>query len=128
MSKTAPNPIVSNDLENVLPQFYEPSALAKQLDWPERSVRELARRIGACHIFGKRMLLTRSDIELILEETRQCRSQSTSEEAPGTTVEPLMVGDYADLVKQRAKSPRSASPQKSKQRLGKVVSMAQRKS
>lgn len=76
-----------------LPEVTTPDALAKQLGWSERRVRDKARELGACRILGNRMILLPEDVTAILEATRPCPSKSTSEERRGTTVARLPDGD-----------------------------------
>src|SRR4051812_3044085 len=86
-----------------LPDFTTPEILAEHLGWSERRVRELARRLGACRILGNRMVLTKRDVDSILEATRPCPSKSISAGKSGTTAARLPDGDYGALVKQRTK-------------------------
>jgi hypothetical protein len=44
----------------------------------ERSLRQKARELGACHVLGKAMIITPAQIDRILEEGT-CRSSRTSE-------------------------------------------------
>jgi hypothetical protein len=53
-----------------LPEVTTPADLAKRCGWSERRVRDLARRLGACRILGRRMVLTKKDVDAILEATR----------------------------------------------------------
>lgn len=49
----------------ILPETTTPEALASSLGVSERRVRTLARRLGACRIFGNRMLLLGEDVAAI---------------------------------------------------------------
>jgi hypothetical protein len=59
-----------------LPETTTPEALASSLGVSERRVRTLARRLGACRIFGNRMLLLGEDVAAIMEAVRPCPSKS----------------------------------------------------
>ena len=83
-----------------LPEVVTPAELAKRMGWSERRVRDLARRLGACRILGNRMVLTKEDVDAILEATKPAplRSQtrifrSAFPKIPDVT--------YEDLVKMR---------------------------
>ena len=52
-----------------LPEVTTPDALAKQLGWSERRVRDKARELGACRILGNRMILLPEDVTAILHPT-----------------------------------------------------------
>src|SRR6476659_6202340 len=97
----------------VLPETTTPKALAKQMGWSERRVRDLARRLGACRVLGNRMTLTKDDVDAILEATK-CPSSSTGAARTGTSAARLPAGDYEALVKQRTKPSRSARLPRSK--------------
>ncbi len=83
------------------PDVTTPAELAKQLGWSERHVRALAREIGACRILGNRMVLTKEDVDAILEATKpialnpQWRAQQLLK---------FPASSYEDLVKMRAKT------------------------
>jgi integrase len=68
----------------ILPPAVTPKALADQLGWSERRVRDKARELGACRILGNRMVLLPDDVQTILEATR-CPSKSTVVVTSGTT-------------------------------------------
>jgi hypothetical protein len=53
-----------------VPEMITPEQLAEHTGWSARNLRELTRKIGACRIVGNRMLLTKEDIEAILEGSR----------------------------------------------------------
>src|SRR5690349_10828389 len=92
-----------------LPEFTTPAALAKHLGCSERLVRDKARALNACRILGKRMVLTRTDIEVILEATRPCPSKSIGAGKSGTTAARLPDGDYEALRALRSRKPQHAS-------------------
>lgn len=53
-----------------VPEMITPEQFAEHTGWSARNLRELARKIGACRIVGNRMLLTKEDIDAILEASR----------------------------------------------------------
>lgn len=44
-----------------------PEAFAKEMGWSPKRVRHLAKKLGACHVLGNRMILLPQDVEAILE-------------------------------------------------------------
>lgn len=88
----------------ILPDTITPAAFARHMGWSERRVRQQARALGACRVLGNRMVLTQSDVETLLEAARPCPSKSSGAGRFGTTGGPLPGGDYATLLKTRAKS------------------------
>ena len=107
--------------------IYTPAEAACLLRCSERTLRALARKLGACSVIGKSMTLTSADIATIREATRPC-SKSTSAEKSGTTAARLPGGDYAALRALRTKQSRNGSPPRSRRGSGKVISMAQHRS
>ena len=78
---------------------------ARNIDISERTLRERARRLGACRVIGKTLFLLPSDIDTILnaakpEPAPQCPT-STSEKAAtsGTTVSRWTENDTENLLK-----------------------------
>jgi len=59
-----------------LPNVYTPEAVAAHLGVSERTLRDMARQLGACRMFGNRMILTEGDVQLIMEAAR-CPTPST---------------------------------------------------
>lgn len=114
--------------EGPLPELITPEALAAQTGWSERRLREIARGLGACRIIGNRMLLTKTDVDAILEASRPCPSNSTDAAKSGTTVAPLPVGGYEALRKLREKTEPRKSPQPERRGNGKVLTMARNRS
>lgn len=53
-------------MEAILPDTVTPEQLAERMGWSPRRVKALARAIGACRILGNRMVLTRSDVGVIM--------------------------------------------------------------
>ena len=54
-----------------------PAELAKQLGCSERSLRALARRLGACRVIGKSMVLLPEDVRIIrLADVGQARPEA----------------------------------------------------
>jgi hypothetical protein len=114
-----------------LPIFYTPNQVAQHLGWTERLVRSEARRLGACRVMGKTMILLEEDVETILEATK-CRSSSTAVTESGITAELLvhLSGARGCAVRSKPKTsrrPRGRLP-KSKPDTGKVIRMDQHQS
>lgn len=53
-----------------LPNVRKPKDLAKEWGCSERTLRKMARDLGACHVIGKTMLLTEDDVRAILEAAK----------------------------------------------------------
>ena len=114
----------------IAPETTTAAELASDLGIPERRLRSMARRIGACRIFGKTMIFTPDDVKAILEHARPCPLNSSSAPAAstGTTPAPLPEGDFAALQVLRTRQERNASQPRKKTGSGKVISMARRRS
>ena len=117
MTRPAPVPV------NIGETVFTPAEAACLLHCSERTLRALARKLGACSVIGKSMTLSSADIAIIREATRPCHSESTSAEKSGTTAARLPDGDYEALQKRLTKLQPSASPPKRKLSNGKVISM-----
>jgi hypothetical protein len=89
-------------MSEFLPDFITPAELAKHTGWSERNIRSLARRIGACRIIGRRMVLTKADVDAILEASRPKSS------TPTPAVQPT--GDYEALTKLLERRRRQRQP------------------
>lgn len=109
----------------LLPDYTTPEELAAHLGVPVRTLKELARRIGACSIIGKSMILTEDDVRTIMEATR-CPSKSTSAARSGTIEAPLTGDAFAALQKRLTAKSQSGSRRKSKAARGNVISMARK--
>jgi hypothetical protein len=87
-----------------------PEEFAAQMGWSARHIRQLARQIGACHILGNRMILTREDVDAILEATKPKplgpRPQTYLQSLRSSPGPRLPEGDYEDLVRFRDKQKR----------------------
>lgn len=105
-----------------LPEGITPAEFSQRYGWSERRVRDKARELGACRILGNRMVLLPDDVNAILEATK-CPSNSIGAVKFGTTAAKLPGGTYADLVKQRTRTPRRERPPKSRPMDGNVISM-----
>lgn len=132
-SLTAPAPAPVRKLpsgrdELMLPSVTTPEILAKHLGWSARRVRNKARELGACRISGNRMVLTQSDVDAILEESRPCPLKSTNAAVFDITGAPLPNGDYAALRALRTKRTPPASRPRSKPSTGNIVSMVREQS
>lgn len=104
-----------------LPEYTTPDELAIHLGWSARKLKATARALGACRVLGNRMVLTRSDVEIILEATKPCPSSSSSAGKSGTTPARLPGGDYEALLRLRRSQKPSGSPTRSKAKNSKVV-------
>ncbi len=101
-----------------------PAELAAEWKCSERALRRLARKIGACRVLGKSMILTDADQAALLEAMR-CPSPSTDARAEqsGITAVQLPDIDYEALVELRTRQERSASRPRRKPATGKVIWM-----
>ena len=52
----------------LLPEYTTPAELAAHLGVSERALRERAREIGACRVFGKRLILLAEDVAALVGE------------------------------------------------------------
>ena len=112
-----------------LPEVTTPKALADHLDWSERRVRDLARRLGACRILGNRMVLLGEDIAAIMEAAKPCPSKSIAvrEALSGSIGERLPDVDSVALLAHLTKKPRKELRPRSKTSSGNVVSMGKKR-
>ena len=106
-----------------LPETISPEELAQHMGWSPRRVKALARKLAACRIMGNRMALTQADVDVILEASRPCPSNSKSAVKSGTTPAPLPGGDYEALRKLRNAKRPSILRTKSKAENSKVVAI-----
>jgi hypothetical protein len=107
----------------ILPDYTVPADLAAHLCVSERTVRALARGLGAYRLIGNKMIMLKDDVETILEATRPCHSKSTVAAKSGTIAAPSPSGDYAALQAQRTKQSPKGSRQKQKPQSGVVTLM-----
>src|SRR3972149_4133350 len=77
-----------------LPDHTTPDELAREMGLSPRRVRARARDLGACRIFGNRMVLLPEDVTAIMEASRPCHLKSTSAAKSGITGGPLPDGSY----------------------------------
>src|SRR5689334_12008163 len=107
-----------------------PADLAKAWGCSERHIRQLARRIGACHVAGKVMWLDEKDKQAVWEAMRPCPLKSTDakDQISGTTEARLPEGSYVEALKLATRIQHSGSRPKSKRGTGKVVSMVPNRS
>src|SRR3972149_5759485 len=109
-----------------LPDHTTPDELAREMGLSPRRVRAMARDLGACRIFGNRVVLLPEDVTAIMEASRPCHSRSTSAAKSGITGGPLPDGSYEALQRLRARKLPSELPPTSKGSSGKVISMDRR--
>jgi len=91
---------------SILPEYTTPKELANHLDVPERTLRQKARELDAYSEFGNKMILTKNNVQLIMESSKSCLSKSISAVKFGTIQEQSPVGDYEDLRARLKKSQR----------------------
>jgi hypothetical protein len=109
-----------------LPNVFTPDTVAAHLGVSERTLRDMARQLGACRMFGNRMILTEGDVQLIMEAAR-CPTPSTGAAKSGTTGGLSPGGDYAALAALRTKPSPKGSQRKPKAGNGSVISMDRRR-
>ena len=85
---------MSDQLKRSVIGFVSPAELAAAWHCSERTLRKIARDIGACHIVGKAMVLTDDDVMLLLEATRPTPRRGPLRH----TDRRELIGDYASLV------------------------------
>lgn len=85
----------------VVPPHITPAELANRLGVSERRIRAMARQLGACHLFGNKMLLMQEDVDAIIEASKPPPRQTAYK--PGNASVALVsgAGTYAELVKRR---------------------------
>ena len=110
----------------LLPDRTTPAELAAHLGVNERSLRALARRLGACRELGKTMILLREDVATLMEAMR-CPYTSTAAARSGTTAAPSRASDFASLQARLTASSPTGSRRKQKPTPGTVVSMDRRR-
>jgi hypothetical protein len=106
-----------------LPETTTPAALAEHIGVSERFVRSIARKLGACRIFGHAMRLTNDDVQAIMEAVKPCPSRSIAvrEALSGSIGERLPDIDSVDLLAQLTAKPRRELRPRSKTSSGNVV-------
>ena len=110
-----------------------PEDLAKQMPgWGAKTVRRLAKKLGACRILGNRMVLLPEDVQTILKATQPCPSESSSErpqtDSSGTIVDQLTGVDYEARLAQRTEKQRRKLQPRLKPANTKVISLRPRAS
>lgn len=78
----------------------------------ERAVRSRARKLGACRIIGKAMMILPEDLEAILEDMRPYPSGSTGAERAKIALVRSKGDSYAELVKLREQQAKTAKKKK----------------
>jgi hypothetical protein len=102
-------------------EHVKPRELAKDLQWSEKRLRRLAKRLGACCVLGNRMILRPHHVEIIMKAVEPCPSNCTDEKQSGTTAEPLMDVSYEDRLRQRNEKKQRKLHPRSKPETGNVV-------
>lgn len=110
-------------MKPLLPEHIKPRDLANHLGVSERTVRKIARDLGACRIIGKEMIFLSEDLDTFMEGIKQCPLDCKNVGTSGTTQERLPGGDYAALRDRLTKPSRKGSRRKSSTAPGNVVSM-----
>ena len=106
-----------------LPETTTPAALAEHMGVSERFIRGIARKLGACRIFGHAMRLTNDDVQAIMEAVKPCPSRSidAKEAMSGSIGERLPDIDSVDLLAHLTAKPRKESHPRLKTSSGNVV-------
>lgn len=65
------------------PEEWVAELAQRGFDVSERALRERANKLGACHRLGRAMLITPAQMDIILGDTRTCRSNPTKEGRSG---------------------------------------------
>lgn len=112
---------------SLLPEHVTPEELAEHLGVAERTVREKARELGTCRLFGKKMILLETDVATLMEALKPCPSNCTKEAGSGTYKAPLPVGGYGKARERLTGKSRSVSKRTSKTPHGEVISMGQKR-
>ncbi|WP_156373698.1 MULTISPECIES: hypothetical protein [unclassified Rhizobium] len=81
------------------PAFMTPEEFASHFGWSPRHVREFARKIGACRIIGRKMVLLQTDIDAILEASKPEPARSPAGRAKFQSPK----DDYQQLLLLRAR-------------------------
>ena len=100
---------------------------ARNIDISERTLRERARKLGACRVIGKAMFLLPSDIETILNaakpEPTECQTSTSEREVTsGSTISRWTERDTENLLKRVTAGSRKTS--RSSTRSGSVVPLS----
>ncbi|RVO67025.1 helix-turn-helix domain-containing protein [Sinorhizobium meliloti] len=90
----------------LLPDGRTPEEVARHFGVSPRRIRQMARELGACRIFGNKMFLLPADIEAILEASKP--KPRAAPYRPG--------GDYEELLKRLDRMKKEAAPKTSKKR------------
>lgn len=90
----------------LLPDGRTPEDVARHFGVSPRRIRQMARELGACRIFGNKMFLLPADIEAILEASKPKPRAAPSR--PG--------GDYEEVLKRLDRMKKEAAPKTSKKR------------
>jgi hypothetical protein len=106
-----------------LPPFVTPEDFAEHFGASARTVRETARRIGACAVIGQRMILLTDHVTRILAEMTPCPSNSPVAPASGTLSELSPDDAFARLLARQTAKPPKGSGRKRKPAPGNVISM-----
>ncbi|RVN58486.1 helix-turn-helix domain-containing protein [Sinorhizobium meliloti] len=88
----------------LLPDGRTPEEVARHFGVSPRRIRQMARELGACRIFGNKMFLLPADIEAILEASKP--KPRAAPYRPG--------GDYEELLKRLGRMKKEAPPKTSK--------------
>ncbi len=107
----------------IIPETTTPSDLAKMLGASPRRVKDKVRELGCYRKIGAKVIMLAEDVEIFMEATKPCRSNSTSAGKSGTTGAQLPEGDSEALRERLTRRKRRDSHQRSKKASGTVVSM-----
>lgn len=114
----------ARQVSDLIPAHTTPAELAERLGASPRFVSDTVRGLGAFCKIGQKVIMLDHHVVAFME-AMECRSRSSSATTHGTTQERLPEGDFEALRALRTKGLRKGSQQKSRQKRGKVISMAQ---
>ncbi|MDX0955690.1 hypothetical protein GOE09_29400 [Sinorhizobium medicae] len=90
----------------ILPDGRTPEEVARHFGVSPRRIRQMARELGACRIFGNKMFLLPADIEAILEASK-----------PKPRAAPYRLGgEYEEVLKRLERVKKEAAAKTSKKR------------
>ncbi len=111
----------------ILPAFVTPEDVAAHFGASARTIRETARRLGACVIIGKRMVLLPEHVERLVKEATPCPSDLSAGPASGIFPELSPAAAFDAVRARQTKASPSGSKPKRKPTSGHVVSMGTRR-
>lgn len=100
---------------------------ARGIEVSERTLRQRARKLGACRILGKTMILLPEHVDLIIAEPDKWLSKSTSEATSigGAATLAMLATTDEEVLEHLTRISRTPKSGLSKRRPGNVLSLAQ---